>query len=84
MFLCKIVNLVFDHLHNHVTVGMGFAGLVIESEVQDVLPLLDGVGVDNLGGSVEGKNTSCVLWFHAFEKKGHVGLLCSTCQIIVR
>ena len=52
MFFGKAVNLVFNHLHDHVTVGMGFAGLVVEPEVQDVLPLLDGVGVDNLGGSV--------------------------------
>ena len=52
MFFCELINLVFNHLHDHVTVGMGFAGLVVEPEVQDVLPLLDGVGVDNLGGSV--------------------------------
>lgn len=52
MFLGKAVNLFFDHLHDHVTVGMGFAGLIIESEVQDVLPFFNAISIDNLSGSV--------------------------------
>ena len=33
MFFCELINLLFNHLHDHVGIWMSFACLIIESEV---------------------------------------------------
>lgn len=65
MFFCELINLFSHHSDDQFGVGMRFPRSAIISEVNNVLPFLDGIGVYDLSGRVEWKNAACILGLHA-------------------
>lgn len=52
ILFCELINLFSHHADDELGIGVRSASSAMIAEVNDVLPLLDGIGIDNLGGSV--------------------------------